>query len=122
MFPEIQTITIEEALLQIQEERQVIVHCSVQLRPGDMVRIWKSTYLHSLPDGNRIPLLHAENISIAPQWTMVHDFCTYRFSLVFAGLPTGCTSFDLVEEIEDTGSFYAQGIRRNPSDVYQIWL
>lgn len=120
--PAIQPIAVDEVLLDVREERQVIIHCNVNLRPGDMVRIWKSTYLLSKPDGGRIPLLHAENISFAPLWTMVYDFCVYRFTLVFDGLPTGCTSFDMIEEIEESGSFYAQGIMRNETDVYQIWL
>jgi hypothetical protein len=65
-------------------------------------------------------LEHAENISIAPLWTPIHDRRTHRFLLIFSPLPKTCTRFDFVEEIAQPGGFFVQGIPRNKRDVYHL--
>lgn len=103
----------------IQEEKQVIVHCSIPCIPGTGLRIWKTTYLVT-EEGVKIPLLFWENISLAPDWTPVMENCVYRFTLIFAGLPSSCRVFSMVEEIPEPGGFHVPDIRRNKTDVYSV--
>jgi hypothetical protein len=44
----------------------------------------------------------------------------YQFTLVFGGLPSGCKTFSLVEEIAQAGGFLVRGIKRNGVDVYRV--
>jgi hypothetical protein len=103
------------------EDSYVYVHCHFKNRWRDMlIRIWKTTFLIDTSSRSRSKLLHAENITYAPQWTIVPDGMDYTFLLVFSGLPKPCTQFDLLEEISQPGGFFVQGISRNELDVYHI--
>ena len=110
----------EEILGQIREEGVVIVHCTYSAEISGSIRIWKSTYLIDKTSGDRSTMHHAENISIAPEWTYVPEGRTYRFTLIFAPLPKSCEFFDLLEDIPQAGGFFIQNIKRNKSDVYNV--
>lgn len=100
----------------------VYVHCYLQNEWQDaLVRIWKTTFLIDRA-GARSGLVHAENISIAPMWTLIPDRAKHSFLLIFAALPRGCKQFDLVEEIPQPGGFHVTNIQRNQQDVYHIDL
>lgn len=103
-------------------ERQTIVHCSHFLEAGDGIRIWKTTYLVEIPTGRKRKLLHAENISIYPTWTIMDKGGNYKFTLIFEGLSKDCGSFDLIEEIPQPGGFECRGIKRNQTDVYRVTI
>jgi len=103
----------------IEEERQVIVHCSISCEIAIGIRIWKSTFL-ICEDGEKIPLVHWEGISLAPQWTHIYQNGTYTFMLVFKGLPKRCKIFTLKEEISQSGGFVVPDIHRNKTDVYRV--
>ena len=103
----------------IEEERQVIVHCSIPCEFGMGVRIWKTTFLIT-DDGQKIQLVHWANISLAPQWTRIFQNGVYNFTLVFKGLPKGCKLFTLKEEIPEPGGFVVLDIPRNKTDVYRV--
>lgn len=118
---EIQPVNQALESIQIQEERQTIVHCHFLAFPGAMIRIWRSTFLIPAEDQSiRIPLLHAENICYAPDWYRLDGFGFFTFSLIFGGLPPACSSFDLREEITQSGAFFVGNIQRNESDVYHV--
>ncbi len=105
------------------EDSFVYVHCEFQsLSPGMLIRIWKTTFLNDCDSASKSQLVHAENISMAPQWTMVPDGGFYNFLLIFSALPKWCTRFDLAEEIPQAGGFLVRNIQRNKSDVYRITL
>jgi hypothetical protein len=105
------------------EESQVYVHCYFYNGAFDnLIRIWKSTVLIDRVGGHRSRLLHAENISYAPEWTRLPKNCDYRFLLIFEGLPGSCVSFDLLEDIPEEGGFFVSGILRNSTDVYHVRL
>jgi hypothetical protein len=87
-----------------------------------LIRIWKSTFLVDKDSMARSQLVHAENISIAPQWTQIPDGVTYNFLLIFSALPKSCRTFDLVEDIPQPGGFHVANIARNDTDVYHIDL
>jgi hypothetical protein len=110
----------EEILSQIHEEGMVIVHCSYDAEADGGIRIWRSTFLIDNASGERSTMHHAENISIAPEWTYVPEGKTHRFTLIFAPLPKTCDFFDLLEDIPQAGGFFIQNIRRNGSDVYHV--
>ncbi len=85
-----------------------------------LIRIWRSTFLVDRASGSRSQLIHAENISYAPMWTMIPKKGEFSFLLIFSALPKGCTVFDLLEDIPQTGGFFIQGIQRNQLDVYHV--
>ena len=103
------------------EDSYVYVHCYFDNPERDMlIRIWKTTYLVDRTSGSRSKLLHTENISLAPLWTLVPDQTTYTFLLIFSALPKSCKTFDLLEDISQPGGFHVQNIHRNNNDVYHI--
>jgi hypothetical protein len=97
------------------------VHCHFDNIYGEMlIRIWRTTFLIDKSSSSRSGLLHAENITYAPLWTMVPVKSKYTFLLIFGGLPRSCKVFDLVEEIAQPGGFHITNIRRNDKDVYHV--
>ena len=115
--PEVST----ETKVDVQQESHVYVHCYFNNTVKDMlIRIWKTTYLVDHGSGAKSKLVHVENISYAPEWTMVPDKKEFRFLLIFDALPRACMSFDLIEDIPQAGGFHIEGIMRNKSDVYHV--
>ncbi len=105
----------------ILEDSFVYVHCYFNNTSEDMlIRIWRSTFLIDRASGSRSSLIHAENISYAPLWTMIPKKGQFSFLLIFSALPKDCTVFDLLEDIPQTGGFFIQGIQRNQLDVYHV--
>jgi len=116
-LPEISTETEVDVL----QESHVYVHCYFNNTSKDMlIRVWRSTFLVDNASGARSALVHAENISIAPEWTLIPDKKRFRFLLIFDALPRGCASFDLLEDIPQPGGFHVSGILRNKTDVYHV--
>ncbi len=116
-MPEVST----ETKVDVQQESHVYVHCYFNNTGREMlIRIWKTTYLVDSGSGTRSKLVHVENISYAPEWTLVPDKKEFRFLLIFDALPRACTSFDLVEDIPQAGGFHIEGIARNKTDVYHV--
>jgi hypothetical protein len=110
----------DEILSQIQEEKAVIVHCTYNAIIDGGIRIWSSTFLIDKASGDRSTMHHAENISIAPEWTYAPEGKTCRFTLIFSPLSKSCEFFDLLEDIPQAGGFFVQNIKRNKSDVYHV--
>ncbi|MEO7991620.1 MAG: hypothetical protein ABI663_18855 [Chryseolinea sp.] len=105
------------------EDSHVYVHCYVDDPEDEMlIRIWKTTFLIDRASGAKAGLIHAENITIAPLWTMIPGGSPFRFLLIFSSLPKSCTQFDFVEEISQPGGFFFTNIGRNESDVYHITI
>lgn len=106
---------------QVQEEKQVVVHCSVTGLPNvHSVRVWPTIYL--IPSGTktRRKLLHHFNIVLYPEWQIIGPTGRHHFTLIFEGLPADCKWFDIVEIIPESGAFEARNIARIESDVYQV--
>jgi hypothetical protein len=103
------------------EDSFVYVHCHFN-NPADemLIRIWRTTFLIDQSSTSKSSLIHAENISFAPMWTVIPDRTMYTFLLIFSALPKGCKIFDLVEEIAQPGGFDVRNIQRNQQDVYHI--
>lgn len=101
----------------------VYVHCHFQNEYDEMfIRVWRSTFLIDRSSGSRAQLVHAENISYAPQWTFIPGKQLYTFLLIFSALPKDCRVFDLVEDIPQAGGFHVTGIARNEQDVYHVTI
>ena len=112
-----------DLLRDIQEEAQVIVHCTlVGTLICKHIRIWKSTYLVPHNSEHKSELMHAHNISLFPVWMPISPGKPANFTLVFSGLPKDCTEFDLLEIIPESGGFKCLGIKRNETDIYHIKL
>lgn len=120
-FPEV-SVELERQTI-VLESSQIYVHCHYRNGGEESgIRIWKSTYIIDRASGVKGSLLHAENISYAPDWTWLKPYSNYQFLLIFEGLPAGCVQFDLVEDIGEPNGFFVSGIRRNTSDVYHVQL
>ncbi len=104
------------------EESQVIVHGHFQSshESHELIRIWRTTYLIPHDQYHKSRLLHFENITLYPEWTIIPLGSTYRFTLIFSSLPKGCKVFDLIEEIPQSGGFEIRDIARTKSDVYHL--
>lgn len=103
------------------EDSYVYVHCYFDNLGEDMlIRIWQTTFLSDISSGGRSNLVHAENISLAPQWTVIPGGTMYHFLLIFSALPRSCTHFDLIEDIPQPGGFLVKNIKRTENDVYHI--
>lgn len=101
----------------------IYVHCHYENEYDEMfIRIWQSTFLVDHTSGSRAQLIHAENISYAPVWTIISGKQTYTFLLIFSRLPGDCKIFDLVEDIPQAGGFHVTGIARNEQDVYHVTI
>ena len=122
--PEIAQELLEALQPKVEIEKQVIVHCCFPATPyPDMlIRIWRSTFLVDESLIHKSTLIHHENISLFPYWTQVPPRKDYWFTLVFSGLPKGCTTFDLKEEIPQKGGFWVRNIKRNKTDVYKVTI
>ena len=108
---------------ELMDDSYVYVHCHFNNQWQDMlIRIWKATFLIDKGSPTKSGLVHAENISFAPQWTLIPDNQPFTFLLIFSGLPKSCKTFDLVEQISEPGGFYVTGIQRNETDVYHVDL
>ncbi|HMR58025.1 MAG TPA: hypothetical protein PLM56_01955 [Cyclobacteriaceae bacterium] len=103
------------------EDQHVYVHCYFKNEIEEMlIRVWRSTFLADKISGSRSELVHAENISFAPQWTIIKGKRVYSFLLIFSALPKDCKVFDLVEDIPQAGGFFVPNIKRNELDVYHV--
>ena len=108
---------------ELMDDSYVYVHCHFNnLWEEMLIRIWKTTFLIDAASSARSSLIHAENISYAPQWTLIPDRQPFSFLLIFSGLPKSCVRFDLVETIPEPGGFFVKDIRRNEQDVYHVQL
>jgi hypothetical protein len=119
--PTVETLVEEKTT--VLEESHVYVHCYFNNTVKDMlIRIWKTTFLIDRTSSHRSKLVHAENISFAPEWTAVPENALFQFLLIFEALPKGCEVFDLLEDIPQPGGFFISGIMRNKKDVYHVYV
>jgi hypothetical protein len=119
--PAVETIVAEETV--VLEQSHVYVHCYFNNTVKDMlIRIWKTTFLVDKTSSHRSRLVHIENISYAPQWTIIPENKLYQFLLIFDALPKGCEIFDLLEDIPQPGGFFIADIMRNKKDVYHVYI
>ena len=115
--PKLETKTL------VEPESQVVVHCTVRGMPFlASIRVWPSTFLVDPSSKHQSKLVHAENIVYVPQWQPIPQSGVARFTLIFSGLPKGCTHFNFVEIINEPGGWLVKDIKRNAQDVYSIEL
>lgn len=103
-----------------EEEAQVVLHCRLYSSYDTKLRIWSSTFLFDCHTDHKSKLVHADNISLFPDWTDVPAGKYFHFTLIFSALPRCCTLFNFIESIPEPGGFSHTNIERNKSDVYYI--
>lgn len=109
--------------IQAEEQGQMVVHVFCPPAPDFYgVRVWRTTFLLARGTDIRSRLIHAENISMAPEWTEVAPGEPWMFTLFFERLPGDVKVFDLAEIIPQPGGFFYPNIVRNQSDVYNVRL
>jgi len=108
---------------ELMNDSYMYLHCHFENKWQDLlIRIWKTTFIIDRSSSARSQFVHAENISIAPQWTLVPDNQPFSFLLIFPSLPKSCKLFDMIEEISQPGGFVVKNIPRNETDVYHVDL
>ncbi len=118
---EIDEATLNKLLNQVDVESQVILHCSFKgCEHGNLLRVWKTTFLYANGSSHRSKLMHVDNIAIAPSWMHVNGNQTVNFTLIFTGLPADCKHFHLIENTPTMRGFLVKNIARNNSDVYTV--
>jgi hypothetical protein len=121
--PEVDTDLLYAIHPELLHDAYIYAHIHVPRTSEEiLIRIWRTTSLVDKSSELKAGLVHAENITIAPLWTIVPRHFTYTFLLIFNALPTTCRVFDLLEEINQPGGFYIPNIIRNESDVYHVDL
>ncbi|MBN8575376.1 MAG: hypothetical protein KF775_02205 [Cyclobacteriaceae bacterium] len=119
--PKVETDVLTAIDTRTLEDQHVYVHCYYKNELNEMlIRVWRSTFLVDNSSGTRSELVHAENISYAPQWTIIPGKKVFSFLLIFSALPKDCRQFDLVEDIPQAGGFFIPAIQRNELDVYHV--
>jgi hypothetical protein len=119
--PVVETEVLTNIDSSVLEDSYVYVHCYFKNDLDEMlIRVWRSTFLIDRVSGSRSELVHAENISYAPQWTVIPGKQTFSFLLIFSALPKDCKVFDMLEDIPQSGGFFVSGIKRNELDVYHV--
>ncbi|SHI56106.1 hypothetical protein [Flavobacterium haoranii] len=104
-----------------QEEKQVIVHAKAKGIPNvHTIRVWPTIYLIPKGTSHKCKLLHHFNIVMYPKWQPIGPSGQHSFTLLFEGLPADCTTFDIVEIIDEEGAFEYRNMPRNVSDVYHV--
>lgn len=104
-----------------QEEKQVIVHATAIGIPNvHTIRVWPTIYLIPKGTSHKCKLLHHFNIVMYPKWQPIGPTGQHSFTLLFEGLPADCTTFDIVEIIDEEGAFEYRNMPRNESDVYHV--
>ena len=122
------TKLIVELMENPEESGQTIIHCSyVSKREyvnGGWVNIWPTTYLKSVADAERLQLIHALDISVAPAIDVFHRPGELkRFTLLFPGIPNYWDQFDFIEETaQSILGFSVKNMKRNNGGVYYIEL
>lgn len=105
----------------VQEEKQVVVHCTAKGIPHlSSIRVWPTIYIIPRGSNHRSKLLHHFNIVLYPNWQLIGSSGNHRFTLIFEGLPADCKTFDILEIIPESCAFEARNIARNESDVYEV--
>ncbi len=119
--PFVDTAVLFSIRPELLNDSYIYLHGHVPQQAQEMlIRIWQSTYLIGKAAGEKSAIIHAENITYAPVWTLVPKNLAYSFLLIFQALPKNCAVFDLVEQIPQPGGFFIPNIIRNETDVYHV--
>lgn len=113
---------IRQLSVQPEEQKLIVVHCTVFVEGIRRVRIWPSTFLFGEDCNARSTMIQSTGITTYPEWMLVGEAEPAKFTLFFEPLPADCKLFSLVEEIPESGGFYYGNIARNNEDVYRIEL
>ncbi len=106
-----------------QEESQAIIHCNYvapeKYDDGGWVNINTTSFLINEKTGNKLKLIHVENVPVAPQR---HHFSKtggkIRFTLILQGIPKSWERFSLPETALFGDGFVVKNILKNSTGIY----
>lgn len=122
---EINISPLDQIYDSLHEEGQTIVHCRYVSKTkyinGGWVNIHPTTFL--VREDETLPLLHAENIPMAPGMHMFKRPGEIKhFTLIFPAIPKEWAAFSFIEECSSGAGFVVRNMTRNDSGVYNIFL
>lgn len=121
-----QVIRLEIAWLHSKEdEAATIIHCLYTApgiyHSGGWVSIWPTTYLVFNKGSERLQLLHAISIPVAPERKYFkREGETLPFTLIFPRIPDHWPLFHLHEHAGSGKGFKVNNIKRNESGIYRF--
>lgn len=122
---EINISPLDQIYDSLHKEGQTIVHCRYVSKTkyinGGWVNIHPTTFL--VREDETLPLLHAENIPMAPGMHMFKRPGEIKhFTLIFPAIPKEWKAFSFIEECSSGAGFVVRNMTRNDSGVYNIFL
>lgn len=125
LSPETTVFVHSDILVNYQKEEFTLLHCSYWSPPiyvkGGWVQIWETAYLVNMATQEKLPLLNAIGIPIAPQKHWFKKIGEhFRFTLVFDKIPSLWQIFDLKEPVGN--GFSVSNIARNNSGIYRVTI
>lgn len=108
-----------------EDEAATIIHCSYTAsgiyHSGGWLSIWPTTYLVFDKGSERLQLLHAINIPVAPERKhFKREGETLPFTLIFPRIPEHWPVFHLHESAGSGTGFKVNHIKRNESGIYRL--
>ncbi len=115
-----------ELVVEMSEESCTIIHAVYTTSPKFVVSGWwvnvhPETYLINT-DGEKLQMIHAENIVIHPLQLAFSNKASHRFTMIFPKIPSTWECFDFMELLSSPLKFYVPKIKRNDSAIYNIKL
>jgi len=119
------SIDISEDLLEsTEEEGFTYLHCTYYASPkfssGWWININKTTYLTSSASSDKLQMLNAIGVPLAPQKVFLKKLGDFiKFTLIFPAIPKDWKIFNLIE-VAGGGGFNISNISRNNTGVYKV--
>ena len=120
-------VVSDDLLTSAEEEGFTYLHCTYFTSPkynaGWWVNIYLTSYLVDCASGERLNLMDALEIPIAParHYLKKKGDCL-RFTLIFPMVPKTWKSFDFLESCGSTDGLSIKNISRNNSGVYKVMI
>ena len=122
---DVEIIVADDLLTSGEEEGFTYLHCtyyaSSKYTGGWWVNIFKTSYLVSKLHNERLQLLHAINIPIAPEKYYLKNLGDrINFTLIFPKTPVHWDYFDFIEKCGGDTGLSIKNIKCNETSVYRV--
>jgi hypothetical protein len=110
------TLSTPLNLLELKEERQVLIHGIA--KGFQRIQIHKNPHLVCYKNHIELRLLFSYGIPTYPEFSEGVD---QKFTLIFESLPEDCTSF-YFQSVPESGTWISYDFERNDEDVYFLTI
>jgi len=120
------SIEVSNDLLEsTEEEGFTYLHCTYYTSPnwdaGWWINIWKTSYLSSNTSSDKLELLNAIGVPLAPDKVYLKGKGDYiKFTLIFPAVPKDWSIFNFIELCGGSNGLSISNINRNNTGVYKV--